>query len=86
MFKWYIEPCACKSSKELEDLLLELERKIDSLEAGGSTSAKVAVTVQIRGEYNAYVTEYGIPENGMFDEDLLAEIRERLQRELFGSS
>lgn len=78
MFKWLIEPCACKTTQELEDLLEDLEKKIASLEASGSGLPQLNFSVEIKGEYNVYVSEYGIPEDGEFDPDLLEDIRQKL--------
>lgn len=83
MYKWYYDPCSCKSARELLDMLKALETEIKSIEERisliGTVNRKLQLgaTTHVKFQYIIYMNLYGPPEDGVWDEALLEEIYEK---------
>ena len=82
MFKWFYHT---ENSNRVDDNLLQLlqglESRIDKLEKSKGGSYKTVKTksqTKIRAEYVEYMKLYGPPLDGVWDEEILARLRQQL--------
>ena len=79
MYKWYYDPCSCKTNKDLAELLSQLEKEINDIQKDiGQISKNTAVAASamthVNFQYIIYMNLYGYPEDGVWNETLLQEI------------